>query len=69
MFAMIAWKPKENRNLIPYGLLLKVSYCGVVFSYWFTSGIPVIWKPFAVLDLVFMALFVWSWASLCVKEH
>ena len=69
MFAMIAWKPKENRSLIPFGLLLKVSYCSIVFFYWFTSGIPVMWKPFAVLDLVFMALFVWSWMSLCVNEN
>lgn len=69
MFAMIAWKPEQNRNLVPYGFLLKVSYCSVVFFYWFTSGIPVIWKPFAIFDLGFMLLFLWSWKVLCGKEH
>ena len=29
MFAAIARRPRENRNLIPYGILLKVCYCGV----------------------------------------
>lgn len=31
MFLAVALKPVQNRNLIPYGILLKVSYCGVVF--------------------------------------
>ena len=58
MFAMIARDPEDNRRLIPYGILLKLSYCGVVFFHWFTAGIPWIWKPFAVADLVFLILFV-----------
>ena len=29
MFAAIARRPRENRHLIPYGILLKVAYCGV----------------------------------------
>ncbi len=64
MFAAVAWKPRENRNLIPYGVLLKASYCGVVFSYWFSSGVPNLWKPFAVIDLVFLILFVLSYLAL-----
>jgi hypothetical protein len=65
MFAAVAWKPGENRNLIPYGMLLKASYCSIVFYYWFTSGIPSLWKPFAVIDLVFLILFVLSYLVLC----
>ena len=60
MFAAAAWAPQRNRNLIPYGILLKASYCGVAFGYWFTQGIPNMWKPFAVIDLVFGILF---WAA------
>ena len=30
MFMVIARAPIANRNLIPYGMLLKVSYCSVV---------------------------------------
>ena len=64
MFLAVARNPAANRNLIPYGILLKVSYCAVVFGYWGTSGIPDLWKPFAVCDLVFMAAFAWAYASL-----
>lgn len=58
MFAAIALKPVANRNLVPYGILLKVAYCGVTFGYWIVEGIPGMWKPFAVADLIFAILFV-----------
>jgi hypothetical protein len=64
MFFAVAVDPVRNRNLIPYGVLLKAAYCGTVFWYWFTQGIPDMWKPFAWADLVFAVLFVWSWVRL-----
>ena len=64
MFAFVALAPKRNRSLIPYGILLKVSYCGVVFYHWFASGIPTMWKPLAICDLAFIVLFVWAYRSL-----
>ena len=63
MFAAIAWRPVANRNLMPYGILLKLAYSAVVFYYWLTIGIPDMWKPFAVCDLAFMVLFAWAYAS------
>jgi hypothetical protein len=63
MFVAIARAPARNRNLIPYGILLKVSYCGVVFAYWFSMGVPGMWKPFAVADLAFGALFLMAYGS------
>jgi len=60
MFVAIARDPIKNRDLIIYGVLLKLSYCGTAFWYWFTAGIPDLWKPFAVIDLVMGALFVCS---------
>ena len=62
MFAAVAVNPSRNRNLIPYGVLLKISYCGVILFYWLTTGIPGMWKPFCVSDFVFLVLFVWAWA-------
>lgn len=67
LFLAVARQPERNRNLIPYGMLLKVSYCTVVFAYWFTTGIPGMWKPFAVIDVVFLALFGWAYAALSPK--
>ncbi len=67
MFSAIAKNPNTNKNLIPYGILLKLSYCGVVFYYWLTSNLPFIWKPFAVFDLIFLVLFIWAYSSLKTK--
>ncbi len=60
MFVAIARKPVANRRLISYGILLKASYCGVVFYHWMATDIPGMWKPFAVFDLVFLCLFLWA---------
>lgn len=64
MYAAIAVHPQANRKLIPYGMLLKVSYCGVVGYHWFTAGIPNMWKPFVFFDIVFLVLFSWAYLSL-----
>lgn len=64
MFTVIAKNPIKNRNLIPYGILLKTSYCAVVFFHWFTTEIPYMWKPFAIFDLLFLILFLWAYVSL-----
>lgn len=64
MFLAIARAPLANRNLIPFGMLLKVSYCSVVFYHWSTGGITDIWKPFAFVDLAFLALFAWAYVEL-----
>ncbi len=64
MFISIARDPVRNRELIIYGILLKVAYCGVAFWYWFAQGIPSLWKPFAPIDLVMGALFFWSYHRL-----
>ena len=64
MFINIAREPLHNRNLIPYGILLKVSYCSVVFWHWSTAGIPNMWKSFAIFDVCFGLIFVWTYISL-----
>jgi hypothetical protein len=64
MFTAIAINPSANRNLIPYGVLLKFSYAGVVFFYWITQDLPNMWKPFAIADTVFMVLFIWAYLVL-----
>lgn len=64
MFFAIAKSPLLNRNMIPYGVALKASFSLIVFSYWFTLGIPNMWKPFAVIDFVFGILFIWAYIFL-----
>jgi len=60
MFFQVALAPRRHRNLMPYGVGLKLSYCAVAFLHWFGAGIPGLWKPFAIADLVFAVLFVWA---------
>lgn len=64
LFAAVARRPRENRNLIPYGALLKVAYCSVVFGHALAEGIPFMWIPFAWADLVFLVLFVLAYRHL-----
>ena len=61
---LFARQPVARRHLIPYGILLKVSYCSVAGYHWLTAGIPGVWKPFLWADLVFLVLFVWAYRSL-----
>lgn len=61
MFLAIAVNPARNRNLIPYGILLKVSYCSVVFYHWYSTDLPQMWKTFAICDLVMLAMFAWAY--------
>jgi hypothetical protein len=64
MFLAVALRPVRNRNLIPYGIGLKLAYGGTAFYYWLVGGgIPGMWKPFAVADLVFIGLFAWAYLA------
>lgn len=61
MFFRIASDPATYRELMVYGICLKVAYSGTVFWYELTEGIPDMWIPWAWADLVFLVLFVAAW--------
>ena len=67
MYARIALAPALRRELMIYGIGLKLAYCGVVFYHQVTAGIPSLWMPFAYADLVFIVLFSAAW-KLTAKE-
>ena len=58
MFFAVAYDPVANRNLIPYGMLLKLCYAGLATYYWVATDIPMLFKPFAIIDAVMLVLFV-----------
>ena len=58
MFFRIASDPVKNRDLIIYGIMLKVSYCAIIFLYWIAQSVPLIWVPFAFFDLAFLVVFI-----------
>jgi hypothetical protein len=64
MFLAVAVRPRANRNLIPYGVLLKASYAAVVAYYWVTSDVPLLFKPFAIIDAVMLVLFVVAYGAI-----
>jgi hypothetical protein len=57
MFFAVALRPVANRNLIPFGMLLKLSYVGLVSYYWITTGVPGLFQPFVLIDAVMLVLF------------
>jgi hypothetical protein len=58
MFFKIASNPAENRDLIIYGIMLKTSFCTIIFLHWIMQNIPLIWVPFAFFDLAFLVIFM-----------
>lgn len=64
MFTRIALDPLRHRGLILYGILLKAAYCGVSGWHWLAAGIPNMWKPFTIIDLVMGILFIFAYAAL-----
>ena len=63
-FAMVAANPVRHRNIIPLGMLLKVTYCATVFGHQLFGSIPSIWVWFAWADLAFLILFIAAWLTL-----
>ena len=64
LFLAVARDPARNRNLIPYGILLKIAYCGITTRYWAAGGLPGMWKPFVVADVVMGVLFACAYVAL-----
>lgn len=64
MFLVIAKNPQANRELIQYGILLKLSYCSITALYWFKGELPAMWQPFTICDLIMGALYFLAYFSL-----
>jgi len=64
MFAAVARRPAENRNLVQYGILLKICYIATVGWYWVHGDVPAMWKYFMGADAVFLVLFLLSLCAL-----
>ena len=60
MFFAVARAPEANCNLIPYGMMLKLSYTCLAGYYWISTDCPMLFKPFAVIDAV---MFVGFWMA------
>lgn len=73
MFLSIARRPVQNRNLVVYGILLKVCYVLTVCWHWYAGGVPNMWKYFAGIDALLAVAFFWSlvpleMAAMAAKE-
>ncbi|MDX1683393.1 MAG: hypothetical protein R3336_09750 [Phycisphaeraceae bacterium] len=69
MLATVAVAPRRNRNLIPFGMLLKIAYIGVVGFDWVRLGeMPTPFIVFAVADLLFLVGFAAAWNHLAGAE-
>lgn len=57
-FWFVARAPERNRDIIKLGVLLKLAYAGVVLGYAFKGMMPMMWIPWAIIDLLFMLAFL-----------
>ncbi len=68
MFLAVSVRPHANRNLIPFGVLLKAAYIGVTGYYWLNGDIPWVFKPFLFIDAAMLVGFLWSYVRLGQPE-
>jgi hypothetical protein len=72
LFGMMFWRvavdPIRNRDLILYGAGLKATYSGVAFWYEVNGGIPLLWLPWAWMDLIFLFLFLLAWTRIPTRN-
>jgi len=57
-FAMVSRDPARHRGIITLGVLMKLSFAGVVLAHRLFGEIPGMWVPFALCDLLFMVAFL-----------
>ena len=69
MFLRIAGDPVARRELMLYACGLKIAYCGTVFWYKVSQGIPDMWMPWAWADLAFLIMFACAWKHTGGDEH
>ena len=63
MFFALAFDPVANRNLMLYGMMLKLGYTALVIYYWVAGDCPLMFKPFAVIDGIMFVLFLLAYAK------
>jgi len=63
-FLWVSRNPQANTPLISLGILMKLAFVIVVFGHLLFDTIPVFYIPFAVLDLVFLVLFIMARGAL-----
>jgi hypothetical protein len=47
---------------------MKLAFAVVVIQHWVTDSIPDMWKPFAIADLAFAALFYYAYMNTATKK-
>ena len=64
MFFAAAVYPAGNRNLIAYGMLLKIAYVGTALYHWINGDIPTVFKLFLILDVAWFFALGWIFFSI-----
>lgn len=63
-FWLVARAPRERRDLIALGILMKLAYGGIVLGHAAAGNMPAMWTWFAWADLAFALAFVAAWRAL-----
>jgi hypothetical protein len=63
MFLAVARNLDANRSLMVYGMMLKLSYTGLVAFYWARNDCPWLFRSFAFIDAAMFVLFALAYYS------
>jgi len=67
-FYLVFRDPERHRGIVLLGILMKVNFICVAFGHWFAGNLPVFYLPWAVLDVIFLILFIPAYSALNKTE-
>jgi hypothetical protein len=63
-YYLVYKNPFEGLGLVIIGILMKLGFCVVVFGHYLFGSIPAMYIPFGLIDLIFGAIFLLTYAPL-----
>lgn len=68
MLCNIGLGPVKYKKLIPYAMLRNVAYLGLAGWYYYKGQLPASWMVPAVIDTLFLVLFIGIWVRLLWED-
>ncbi|CAK7064171.1 MAG: hypothetical protein DELT_01568 [Desulfovibrio sp.] len=64
MLCNIGLNPVKYKKLIPYAMLRNIAYLALAGWYFYQGKLPMAWKVPAVIDIIFLAIYLTLWVRL-----
>lgn len=63
-FYLVYKDPVKNQAIITLGVLMKLLFVVVVFGHLLLDSVPAFYVPFAIIDILFLLLFLYSQSAI-----